>query len=172
MGIDKGLEYHAAKFAKQITTNKIETDSTASLTPTDIIGTTGDDVKNQDLFMVRCATPIRPSNVYNPDNEESTLDHSIEIISQHCDGFVIPLQGKNDDEAKDGSILGAILVGHGGRLHKSTPTKKPIFISVGHGLSLQEAVELCCHVSLVRVPEPVRQADLIGRSIIAHKKSQ
>lgn len=40
---------------------------------------------------------------------------------------------------------------------------KPIFVSVGHGLSLDSAVALAHRCCAHRIPEPVRQADLRSR---------
>ncbi|GFR44140.1 hypothetical protein Agub_g5306, partial [Astrephomene gubernaculifera] len=42
-------------------------------------------------------------------------------------------------------------------------SKKPLYVSVGHRLSLKTAVELVRRCCLHRVPEPVRQADLRSR---------
>ena len=40
---------------------------------------------------------------------------------------------------------------------------KPVIVSVGHGLSLDSAIELVRRCSHHRIPEPVRQADLQSR---------
>jgi len=69
------------------------------------------------------------------------------------------------------------LVGHGGRIKGGgrkdrIGTKIPIFISVGHGISLQEAIELCSDLSNARIPEAVRQADLIGRQLIRQENKE
>ena len=45
-------------------------------------------------------------------------------------------------------------------------SSKPIFVSVGNDMSLQEAVRVCASLSLARIPEPVRQADLMGRNLL------
>ncbi|KAG2492030.1 hypothetical protein HYH03_009759 [Edaphochlamys debaryana] len=42
-------------------------------------------------------------------------------------------------------------------------TRKPLFISVGHRLSLATALELVRRCCLHRIPEPIRQADLRSR---------
>lgn len=47
----------------------------------------------------------------------------------------------------------------------STP-RRPIFVSVGHGLSLEQACELAAGCMLHRLPEPVRVADLYSRGLI------
>jgi len=65
-------------------------------------------------------------------------------------GDVVPLIGSS------GQVWGAALHSHEG-------CQKPIFISIGHRISLDTAVAVvrCC--CLHRVPEPVRQADLRSR---------
>ncbi|CAK9215797.1 unnamed protein product [Sphagnum troendelagicum] len=65
-------------------------------------------------------------------------------------GDVVPLIGST------GQVWGAALHSHEG-------CQKPIFISIGHRISLDTAVAVvrCC--CLHRVPEPVRQADLRSR---------
>ena len=42
----------------------------------------------------------------------------------------------------------------------------PVFVSVGSGLSLAAAVALVCSCARHRVPEPVRQADILSREHI------
>ncbi|GLC67237.1 hypothetical protein PLESTF_000532100 [Pleodorina starrii] len=59
------------------------------------------------------------------------------------------------------------LVGCSGVVHGTALcpglTLKPLFISVGHRLSLETAVELVRRCCVHRVPEPIRQADLRSR---------
>ena len=106
----------------------------------------------------------------------------------------------NDDTTV--SILAYALVGHGGRIRgRTTPkyqrngpqkttnptlssqhsfrcprtipgTSNPIYISVGHAISLQDAVLICARLSLSRIPEPVRLADLHGRAVLRDHKSR
>lgn len=84
-----------------------------------------------------------------------------------CSGYVAYLQ------SSDGSIVGAALVGHGGSSSASpkvsTKTARPIFISVGHQISVFEAATLCAGLAEVRIPEPVRAADLMGRRLMREK---
>jgi len=92
------------------------------------------------------------------DNENiPLLADSMKELSDYCRGFAIPLQGKS------GKIWGAALIGHGGKHTMGVGTKVPIYISIGHDMSLQQAVQICAGVSKTRIPEPVRQADLLGR---------
>ena len=48
-------------------------------------------------------------------------------------------------------------------------TTRPIFISVGHRLSLATATQLVLSCMLHRVPEPIRQADLQSRQAIRER---
>mmetsp|Transcript_21562 Transcript_21562/g.24940 ORF Transcript_21562/g.24940 Transcript_21562/m.24940 type:complete len:185 (+) Transcript_21562:303-857(+) len=86
---------------------------------------------------------------------------NIQSLASHCNGFSVPLNGKSGP-------IAAVLVGHGGKMKrpgikKQVGTKVPIFISIGHNISLQEAVKIAASVSYARIPEPVRKADLLGR---------
>ena len=98
----------------------------------------------------------------------------MEELSNYCHGFAIPLKGKS------GKIWGAALLGHGGgrgrraktNTHqndssssksKFAGTKVPVYVSVGHDISLTLAICICANVSVARIPEPIRQADLQGR---------
>jgi hypothetical protein len=44
--------------------------------------------------------------------------------------------------------------------------KKPVFVSVGHGLSLELALEIVFATSRYRQPEPIRNADQRSREFI------
>ena len=66
-------------------------------------------------------------------------------------------------------VIAYALVGHGGRVvgrsRRVPGTSQAIYISVGHDISLQEAVRVVCRLSWSRIPEPVRRADLYGRAL-------
>ena len=47
--------------------------------------------------------------------------------------------------------------------HQAGTSVKPVFISVGHRVSLETAVALTRLVSKSRIPEPIRAADLRSR---------
>ena len=83
-----------------------------------------------------------------------------------CRGFAVKLQDN------DGRILAAALLGHGGKMTRGVGTKNAIYISVGHDISLDEAVKICAALSFARIPEPVRQADLLGRELLRSNKSK
>jgi deoxyinosine 3'endonuclease (endonuclease V) len=90
------------------------------------------------------------------------------------------------------TILAYALVGHGGRHSRpccgdGTTTKQqrvgrtanqnntvvgtgnPIYVSIGHNISLQDAVVICSKLSYTRIPEPIRQADLLGRELLRQR---
>ncbi len=54
--------------------------------------------------------------------------------------------------------------GHAGCF--ATGTTKPIFVSVGHRVSLETALRVVRVCSHYRIPEPVRRADLLSRNFI------
>ncbi|XP_034881727.1 endonuclease V isoform X2 [Mirounga leonina] len=81
----------------------------------------------------------------------SPLTGQIRLLRAGGDSF--PLIGGS------GTVLGMVLKSH---KHSS----KPLYISVGHKISLEAAVRLtrgCCRF---RIPEPVRQADIRSRDYI------
>lgn len=49
-------------------------------------------------------------------------------------------------------------------------TTKPIYVSVGHRISLDRAVKIVSKCCKYRVPEPVRHADLTSREYLRGKK--
>jgi endonuclease V len=106
--------------------------------------------------------------------DRETLVHE---LSQMCWGLAIPLGeqlsecGNDLDSARQSSgILACALIAHGGRVgtrkaHRMG-SQNPIYVSVGHQITLLDAVAICASQSLARIPEPVRQADLIGRQLL------
>jgi deoxyinosine 3'endonuclease (endonuclease V) len=171
--VETGLEVGLDRFLKKCR------DSTIDNIPNDI----NLDFEHEKGRVIMIESAIQPKN-YDLENEDQQADDNIDDIStgpsfrdniesasQYCDGFSIPLKGRS------GSTLAAVLVGHGGKIGrraasgkaKKGGTKIPIFISIGHKISLQEAVQICASVSYARIPESVRQADLIGRQIMREK---
>ena len=53
-------------------------------------------------------------------------------------------------------------------------TTKPIYVSIGHRVSLQTAVNLvrCCAMKGQRVPIPVQEADRIGRKLVDEARTR
>ncbi|XP_034881732.1 endonuclease V isoform X6 [Mirounga leonina] len=87
------------------------------------------------------------------DGLENDAQHKEKIRLLRAGGDSFPLIGGS------GTVLGMVLKSH---KHSS----KPLYISVGHKISLEAAVRLtrgCCRF---RIPEPVRQADIRSRDYI------
>jgi deoxyinosine 3'endonuclease (endonuclease V) len=95
-----------------------------------------------------------------------------------CGGVAIPLVSQDDNHHHhhpSKRMMCCVLIGHGGRSHRNhetAGTTNPIFVSVGHKVSLRYAVALVCNLSLVRIPEPIRQADLRGREMMRQRRDQ
>ncbi|XP_029784076.1 endonuclease V isoform X3 [Suricata suricatta] len=87
------------------------------------------------------------------DGLENNAQHKEKIGLLQTGGDSFPLMGGS------GAVLGTALKSH----DRST---KPLYVSVGHKISLEAAVRLtrgCCRF---RIPEPVRQADIRSRDHI------
>ncbi|XP_030876395.1 endonuclease V isoform X1 [Leptonychotes weddellii] len=87
------------------------------------------------------------------DGLENDAQHKEKIRLLRAGGDSFPLIGGS------GTVLGMVLKSH---KHSS----KPLYVSVGHKISLEAAVRLtrgCCRF---RIPEPVRQADIRSRDYI------
>lgn len=89
----------------------------------------------------------------------------------HVDGLT--LSGvKQLLEAKDSFSKDLLtLTGSSGRIwgvamRSTWNTSKPIFVSIGHRISLQTAVKVVGMTCKYRVPEPVRQADIRSRDFL------
>lgn len=54
----------------------------------------------------------------------------------------------------------------GAAVRSTDSSSKPIFISVGHRISLDTAITLVTMTCKFRIPEPIRQADIKSRSYI------
>jgi len=109
------------------------------------------------------------------------------------DGMAVPLACRCRSSSKGGGddryrTLACALIGHGGKLRGTGKKNKkknvgatkqrlqqrhvgaigtsvPVYVSVGHKTSLRAAVAACAALSVTRIPEPIRQADLIGRDL-------
>lgn len=92
----------------------------------------------------------------------------LETLHRSCRGFAVPMCGET------GHALAYALVGHGGRGGRASASsrgsKNPIYISVGNGITLQDAVYLCARVSIAKIPEPIREADLYGRRLVRERE--
>jgi len=143
---------------------------------------------NEDYFLYD-RFPITPTPI---DSREHAADESSESIDgdrktlvqqlpRNCRGLSIPLQvavteqkqpEQHRSPQKPCRVLGSAVVGHGGRMSRAEKTCIPIFVSVGHLLSLQRGVDIVVGLSLTRIPEPVRQADILGRRLLRERQQQ
>jgi len=102
------------------------------------------------------------------DTQKRREDALDELCTTKCRGVGVKLK------VTGGETLACALIGHGGKIggpskQNKRGTKNPIFISIGHGVSLEDAVKMSVRISKARIPEPVRQADLWGRELIRER---
>ncbi|XP_037116861.1 endonuclease V-like isoform X4 [Syngnathus acus] len=80
-------------------------------------------------------------------------EHQSQISALQKGGDCFPLS------ATSGKVLGKAL-------RSSDKSTKPVYVSVGHKISLDTAVQLTHSCSRFRVPEPIRQADYRSREYL------
>ena len=85
-------------------------------------------------------------------------DEHKENLKEHLKIFGDTLQIRHPF---DDQIVGLAL-----KSSKDTNAKKCIYVSIGHKISLLKAKELVIKTCLHKIPEPTRQADLLGREYI------
>ncbi|KAL3783169.1 hypothetical protein HJC23_001519 [Cyclotella cryptica] len=109
----------------------------------------------------------------NTEKMEASMEEMLTKLSSMSYGLALPL---HDETTADGTIpLAYALVGQGSRRTSSRNhakvkrrSQKPIYISVGDGIALRDAVALVAYTcGESRIPEAVRQADIIyGRFLL------
>lgn len=87
------------------------------------------------------------------DGLENNALHKEKIRLLRAGGDTFPLMGGS------GTVLGMALKSH-------DHSTKPLYVSVGHKVSLEAAVRLTRGCCKFRIPEPVRQADIRSRDYI------
>ncbi|XP_039715872.1 endonuclease V isoform X2 [Pteropus medius] len=87
------------------------------------------------------------------DGLENNALHKEKIRLLQAGGDAFPLTGGS------GAVLGMALRSH-------DHSTKPLYVSVGHKMSLEAAVRLIRSCCRFRIPEPVRQADIRSRDYI------
>ncbi|KAG6409725.1 hypothetical protein SASPL_127767 [Salvia splendens] len=90
--------------------------------------------------------------------------HHVDGLTQH--GVRQLLEANGDSCADVFTLIGDSGSTLGAALRSTVGSLKPIFISVGHRISLAstiEIVKLCCRY---RIPEPIRQADIRSRDCL------
>ena len=55
---------------------------------------------------------------------------------------------------------------YGACIMTSESVKHPLYVSIGHKISLETATKLTLESAIYKIPEPIRQADLISREYI------
>lgn len=125
-------------------------------------------MNKKDEFMLWRRQPLDESNAESLDGcDIETKKESMKILSR-ARGLAIALVTTKTTYQNLAQCC--ILVGHGGSsgVRHEVPSAKPIFISVGHKISLRQAVAIVCKNCYVRIPEAIRQADLRGRELMRH----
>ena len=167
--VDGGLEARGNEFIEHCK-NKLSTETKVSYPDMELL------LNKRGLIVALNAVDVDKGSTEDQyqsyQSSSMSFQDTIRFLSPYCHGFCVQLKGLS------GTIWGAALVGHGGKLgskkevkHKSNRaavigTKNPIYISVGHNISLQSAVNISSQLSWARIPEPVRRADLLGREIM------
>jgi deoxyinosine 3'endonuclease (endonuclease V) len=113
------------------------------------------------------------------------VERILEALHQSANGIAIPMKDPRataEDDDDDDEPLAYALVGHGGNnaAHRngisSNPkycargSKNPIYISIGSNISLLDAVYLCSQSCVVRIPEPIREADSYCRRLVRERR--
>ncbi|KAL4170455.1 hypothetical protein KRP22_008564 [Phytophthora ramorum] len=97
-----------------------------------------------------------------------TFLHVDGLTKPDVKGMMAKAREENHDlvklTGKSGKVWGAALCGTAG-------VKNPVYVSVGHMLSLDTSVAIAQACSKFRVPEPIRQADLRSREVIRQWES-
>ena len=89
--------------------------------------------------------------------------------------FLIDGLVKSCETGKDSRF--EFLIGNSGKtwgaaVWSSKRIKKPIYVSIGHRISLSKAIEIVLACCRYRIPQPIRQADLKSREIVRDWKKQ
>ncbi|XP_071966055.1 endonuclease V-like isoform X2 [Antedon mediterranea] len=90
------------------------------------------------------------------DGIEKDASHAEKIKQLTKGGESFPLSGSS------GKILGKVL-------RVCDESSNPVYVSVGHKISLETAVDLVHRCSKHRIPEPIRQADIRSREFLREK---
>lgn len=91
--------------------------------------------------------------LFQVDGLEKDANHQEKIKQLKQGGDTFPLRGSS------GKVLGM-------SLRSCDSTSNPIYVSVGHKISLESAVWLVYKCCKYRIPEPVRQADINSREYL------
>jgi deoxyinosine 3'endonuclease (endonuclease V) len=162
------LQRHRGVIFKKIDDPDPTDRSTNSSSHSTLSPTSSDDGHSGDHFMPDAATGN------HTDNEISERRMILQDLASYCNGLAIPLTVECKKQANGKQrfpVLGAAMIGQGGQIAPTSKLRpaagscKEIFVSVGHKMSLTKAIQITASLCLARIPEPVRQADLIGRQL-------
>ncbi|KAJ6254906.1 endonuclease v [Anaeramoeba flamelloides] len=64
------------------------------------------------------------------------------------------------------ALIGKSSTTYGYAVRSTNKSKNPIYVSPGNLISCESAVNICRHVSMYRIPEPIRVADLGSRDVV------
>ncbi|KAL1273003.1 hypothetical protein QQF64_028865 [Cirrhinus molitorella] len=85
------------------------------------------------------------------------------LFVRGCRALLINALQKSGDSFPLATTSGRVL---GKALRSSQSSIKPVYVSVGHRITLDTAVRLTHNCCLYRVPEPIRQADIRSREYL------
>lgn len=83
-----------------------------------------------------------------------------------CAGSLLCGQGEPPGPARGAWSPVVLAGGRVGAWVRTREAAKPVVVSVGHAITLEEAVELVVAVSVFRFPEPLRLADRLAREAL------
>eukprot|EP00730_Choanoeca_flexa_P019024 TRINITY_DN9278_c0_g1_i2.p7 TRINITY_DN9278_c0_g1~~TRINITY_DN9278_c0_g1_i2.p7 ORF type:complete len:142 (+),score=10.54 TRINITY_DN9278_c0_g1_i2:5348-5773(+) len=98
-------------------------------------------------------------NLLCVDGLEREAIQALSPVHLHQGGDSFPLVGTS------GRTLGAAV-------RCVNTSTNPVFVSIGHKVTLATAVAICCKTARHKLPEPVRQADLRSRDYLKQREEQ
>ena len=94
----------------------------------------------------------------------TTMEDVLIHLSSESYGLAVPM---TDEQSLNKEVLAYALLGCGHLTKSKRGSKNPVYISIGSNITLQDAVALVsCTCGVSRIPEPVREADMYGRSLL------
>ena len=79
------------------------------------------------------------------------------------DDFLIKCKNKSDYIELVGKTTNNI---YGAAVKSSENSKKPIYISIGHKISLKSAIEIIIKTCKYKLPEPIRNSDIKSKCFL------
>jgi endonuclease V len=92
-------------------------------------------------------------------NRDDVVTRTERVLSKR--GEWVPLHAPRlaSEDASEWEVVGAAL-------QSASTAHRPMYVSVGHRVSLETACNIVCRCLVHRIPEPIRQADLFSRDWI------